>query len=98
MKCILNATTPYEQTKGLSLFPDLKDDEYALFSYDKDTLNAFWNKDVIYPIDIAFYDYNKKLLYKTSMEKDQREPVFSPLPYRYVVETKKGKWDNKFAF
>lgn len=98
MRRVLLAKSPEEKRLGLSVIPKLADDEYALFEYDSDSFGMYWNKNVKYPIDIGFYDQYKTLIFKTSMEADQRTLVFSPEPYRYVIETNKGKLNKELAF
>jgi uncharacterized membrane protein (UPF0127 family) len=98
MRRVLHAKTLTDKTLGLSLFPNLTEEEFAQFDYDELTFHPYWNKNVNYPIDIGFYDENKRLIHKTSMDADQRALVYSPSPYRYVIETRKGCLKDEFAF
>jgi uncharacterized membrane protein (UPF0127 family) len=98
MKLVLHAKTLEEKRIGLAAVPVLGTDEYAQFDYDEISYQPYWNKNVRYPIDIGFYDENKNLIHKTSMEADQRLPVYSPRGYKHVIETNKGQLPDKFAF
>ncbi len=84
-----------ERLKGLnSLEEPLKEDECVLFVFPFETTNSFWNKGVPYDIDIAFFDSNKRLIYKTSMKANQYKKVNPEKPYKYVVEANVGKLKN----
>ena len=98
MRCIKVANTLEEKRLGLSVVPKLGENEYMLFIYEIPAHHTYWNKGVKYPIDIGFFDKDKKLIHKTSMHAEQRTPVMSPKPYSFVVETNKGKLDRPFAF
>jgi uncharacterized membrane protein (UPF0127 family) len=86
-----------EHTTGLAAFPILNKDAVVIFIYDWDVSYPFWNKGVKYPIDLGFYDENYNLIYSTSLEPEQRNLVYSPKPYRFVVESNKGQLKN-FVF
>ena len=98
MKLRLTCNTISEKEEGLRAIDKLAEDEYALFIYVFPHSEPFWNKGVSYPIDIGFFDDNKNLIFKTTMNTNQRSPVYSPKPYNYVVETNEGKLAEKFAF
>lgn len=56
---------------------------------------GFWNKNVSFPIDVAFYDKDGILVAIRQLEANQLEPVFSGSnDIRWVIETQKG-WYKK---
>lgn len=56
---------------------------------------GFWNKNVSFPIDVAFYDRDGILVAVKQLEPNQLEPVFSGSDnVRWVIETQKG-WYEK---
>lgn len=87
LKIILTAKTPESRARGLKQIKTLGPNETALFIFSYDSEAYFWNKGVEYPIDIAFFDKEKNLIYKTSMEANQTKSITSTKPYRYVLET-----------
>jgi uncharacterized membrane protein (UPF0127 family) len=52
------AVTNDQQIKGLSVKDHLKENEGMLFVYEQPTRQAFWMKDMKFPIDIIWLDSN----------------------------------------
>jgi uncharacterized membrane protein (UPF0127 family) len=52
------AVTNDQQVKGLSVKDHLKENEGMLFVYEQPTRQAFWMKDMKFPIDIIWLDSN----------------------------------------
>ncbi len=84
------AKTVEERTRGLMFQKPLKPNEGALFVFDPPSLGYFWNKNVQFPIDIAFFDSQKRLTNVQYLGANQTQPVFSPGKYSYVVEAPLG--------
>jgi uncharacterized protein len=53
------ASTPEEQTKGLSGHPPIKDNEGMLFIFTDSIPRTFWMKNMLYPLDIIWINDNK---------------------------------------
>jgi len=73
-------------------------DSYAQYCAPKEDIRrnpGFWNKNVSFPIDVAFYDPDGILIAVKQLEANQLEPVFSGCnDVRYVIETQKD-WYKK---
>lgn len=89
------ASDDRSREKGLMFSEPLKDDECALFVFDKTGNYGFWNRNVNFPIDVAFYGTDKKLLHVGHLEAHQEIPVFpNGSKVKYVIETKSGWFDK----
>lgn len=55
--------TPEAQAKGLSGRASLKENEGMLFVFDGLDIYYFWMKDMNFPIDIIWFDENRKIIY-----------------------------------
>ena len=54
--------TEEERVKGLSLREKLDNDSVVLFVFDKPNFYGIWMKEMLFPIDIAWLDENKKIV------------------------------------
>lgn len=89
------ASDDRSREKGLMFSEPLKDDECALFVFDKTGNYGFWNRNVNFPIDVSFYGADKKLLHVGHLEAHQEIPVFpNGNKVKYVIETKSGWFDK----
>lgn len=90
------ADTDIKRELGLSGKEGLKDDEGLLFVFDTEGYYGFWMKDMNFPIDIAWLDKNKQIIYIESNVSPTTYPkVFSPsAPSLYVLETKANFFEN----
>lgn len=61
-----------------------------LFEFDHKTTTSFWNKNVSFPIDVAFFDEDYYLINVEQLEPNQLMSVTALKPYKYVIETNKG--------
>jgi hypothetical protein len=88
----LAATRP-DRRQGLMGVTDLLDLDGMLFSFDGDTTSAFWMKDTLIPLDIAFFDGAGSLVSVTTMEpcrQDQCPTYEAEGPYRFALEARQG--------
>lgn len=92
VKIIYTAKTPEERTKGLTLLPNqLGKDEGMLFIFDEPSDPAFWNRGVNYPIDVAFFDNERKLISISHLAANQEASVSCLTDHpKYVIETNYG--------
>jgi uncharacterized membrane protein (UPF0127 family) len=88
------ANNPQSQQKGLMGQKPLKSNEAVLFTYPNETKNQFWNKNVSFPIDVAFFNKNKELVDVITMEAGQTKPISSKKPFQYVLETPAGYFSS----
>ena len=86
MKVRFTAETPYDRARGLMFSKPLASDEIAVFKFDNDTTSGFWNRNVSYPIKIAFFDSNFNMVGFKDLAAEQTELATSLKPYRYAVE------------
>jgi uncharacterized membrane protein (UPF0127 family) len=94
-------TTPNSQAKGyMGAEAQPKEDEGLLFIYDRPMPLSFWMKNVKFPLDIIFFDSDRKYLGHSSMaphagERDHELPRYSSKkPARFAVELCAG-WCKK---
>lgn len=86
MKVRFVADTPYDRARGLMYSRPLDNDEIAIFKFDTNSTAGFWNKNVNYPIRIAFYDNNFNLVGLKQLDANTRDLVSGLKPYQYAVE------------
>jgi len=89
------ASTPQELSRGLMHQDPLKSNEGALFVYPKPVDGRFWNKNVSFPIDVGFFDEDKRLIDVRRLEAGQEEAVGSSKPFQFVLEAPEGYFRNK---
>lgn len=82
------ATTPSERAFGLMKRRKAPRDG-MLFVFPRDTTGAFWMKNTLVPLTIAFFDLNGKRVRKLSMTPCRRDPcpLYEPgRRYRFALE------------
>jgi uncharacterized membrane protein (UPF0127 family) len=87
------ADTPAERARGLMGRRHLEADSGMVFPFPEDTTAAFWMKDTLVPLSIAFYDGGGKILRILDMVpcKSDSCPVYSPgVSYRGALEVNLG--------
>jgi uncharacterized membrane protein (UPF0127 family) len=90
------ADTAHLREVGLGGKTHLAENQAMLFVFDTDGLYSFWMKDMQIPIDIAWLDADKRVVYllaNVSPDTYERTPpqVFTPpVAARYVVEMAAG--------
>lgn len=87
-----------EKAKGLSNRNSLKTNSGMLFYYENDTLNGFWMKDTLIPLDMLFLSEKGEIIYIEENAQPCTEPpcrVYNPgKVYRYVLEVN-GNWTKE---
>lgn len=83
------ADTEAKQQQGLSGKLGLPPNEGLLFVFDKPGYYGFWMKDMNFPIDIAWFDKDKRLIYLDSNVPPSSYPdiLVPDTPSLYVLET-----------
>lgn len=90
LKIKMIASDDTSRQKGLMFSEPIKSDECALFVFDKPGNYSFWNRNVSFPIDVAFYDSEKRLIHVGQLDSHQERSVgCGENRVKYVVETKK---------
>lgn len=87
------ADTVALQERGLSGVKQLTDGQAMLFVFPRASTYGFWMKDMLIPIDMAWFDADHKLIYMEKNADPSTYPkVFSPSASAlYVLETKAGE-------
>lgn len=86
------ALTPQERAQGLSGHSPLLADEGMLFIFETPSTYGFWMKDMLFSIDIVWFDQNKRVIHiEKSVSPESYPHVFTPIePALYVLEVSAG--------
>jgi uncharacterized membrane protein (UPF0127 family) len=84
------ARTPQERAKGLMGRKHLRPQEGMLFIFENEDYHAFWMKDTLIPLSIAFIDKEGRIVRITDMKPLTLESHSPPAPILYALEMKKG--------
>jgi uncharacterized protein len=87
------AETSAERARGLMGRTELADDAGMVFLFQHDSTSAFWMKDTLIPLSIAFYDDSGRIVRILDMEPCRQDPcpVYDPrATYRGALEVNKG--------
>jgi Na+/H+ antiporter NhaD/arsenite permease-like protein/uncharacterized membrane protein (UPF0127 family) len=88
---VLICDTEKTRAKGLQGFRQLKDNEAALFVFEKPEIVTFWMGSVAYPIDIVFIGPDKKIIrVYPNCSPGSRDLYPSEKPAAWVIETAAG--------
>jgi uncharacterized membrane protein (UPF0127 family) len=87
------ADSPSEREQGLMNRETLPADAGMAFVYPQDVRGAFWMKDTLIPLSIAFYSGDGRILKILDMEPCQADPcpLYDPgVAYRGALEVNQG--------
>ncbi len=85
------ADKPASLSKGLMHAEPLDDFEVAYFVFPETDNHSFWNKNVSFPLTLAFLDKNNKIVDFKDLEEHQTESVSANSnSVKYVVEANKN--------
>lgn len=92
---ILFADNDHKRTKGLMFHKPLKDHQVAYFIFPYEDCHSFWNKNVDFPLSLAFLNKEDQIVDILDMEA-QSEKSATPKSHevKYVVEGNKGIFDK----
>ena len=78
--------------KGLSGHTPLASNEGMLFVFPVDTKSGFWMKDMLFPIDIIWFDANRQIVdvWENASPSSYPEIRTPRAPAQYVVELSSG--------
>jgi uncharacterized membrane protein (UPF0127 family) len=82
-----------ERAQGLMGRTELAPDAGMVFLFPEPTRGAFWMKDTLIPLSIAFYDDEGRILRILDMEPCRRDPcrLYDPeVAYRGALEVNQG--------
>lgn len=82
------------RARGLMFASPLEQNEIALFVFPHSERHAFWNKNVEFPLDLAFLDENGKVVDLKNLEAQSESSVRPDSAARFVVEASHGTFDR----
>jgi uncharacterized membrane protein (UPF0127 family) len=91
------ADSASEREQGLMGRPELPDDAGMVFIFPADSTSAFWMKDTLIPLSIAFYDESGAIVRILDMEPCTRDPcvLYDPeASYRGALEVNRGAFER----
>jgi uncharacterized protein len=91
------ADTEAERARGLMGRRELQDDAGMVFVFPTDSTSAFWMKDTLIPLSIAFYDERGTIVRILDMEPCTRDPcvLYDPeASYRGALEVNRGAFEG----
>jgi uncharacterized membrane protein (UPF0127 family) len=99
-QCLLLAKDEVQRERGLMFVTDadLGGHGGMLFEFPQDDQGAFWMKNTILPLSIAYLASDGTIVSKSDMDPCPLDtatcPTYpAPAPYRYAVEVPKGRLD-----
>ena len=91
------ADTQAERARGLMGRRELPDDGGMIFAFPTDSTSAFWMKDTLIPLSIAFYDESGTIMRILDMEPCTQDPcaLYDPqASYRGALEVNRGAFER----
>ena len=89
------ADNDYKRAKGLMHADPLADEEVVFFIFPHSDFYSFWNRNVSFDLSLAFLDEMGRVVDFGDLKAESEKPVASSRPARFVIEAKKGAFDNK---
>jgi uncharacterized protein len=86
-----------ERARGLMGRRELQEDAGMVFVFLTDSTSAFWMKDTLIPLSIAFYDERGTIVRILDMEPCTRDPcvLYDPeASYRGALEVNRGAFER----
>jgi uncharacterized membrane protein (UPF0127 family) len=86
-----------ERERGLMERTELDPDAGMVFVYPSDVSGAFWMKNTLIPLSIAFYAGDGRIVKILDMEPCREDPcpLYDPgVPYRGALEVNQGAFDR----
>jgi len=88
------ADTPIERSTGLMFRTQMDENTGMLFVFPDDTPRAFWMKNTLLPLSIAFMDEHGVILNVEDMQPQTEAPHPSRGPSKYALELNQGWFDH----
>jgi uncharacterized protein len=83
-----------EQRRGLMERTELAENAGMLFVFDREQPLAFWMKDTLIPLSIAYIDSNGRIVDTQNMQPLDETPHPSAEPAKYALEVNQGFFRN----
>jgi uncharacterized membrane protein (UPF0127 family) len=84
------AASPARRATGLMHRESLAEDAGMLFVWPQDTTGAFWMRNTLVPLSVAFVRADGTIIHLADMEPLTEDRHVSPEPYRFAVEANQG--------
>jgi uncharacterized membrane protein (UPF0127 family) len=84
------ADDPQKRSVGLMHRETLPDDAGMLFAWEQETTGAFWMRNTLIPLSIAFIKADGTIVHIEDMEPLTDATHVSPEPFRFAVEANQG--------
>lgn len=93
---VVVADTPALREQGLSGHEILAPNEGMLFVFSEPTLSGFWMKDMRFPIDIIYFDADRRIVDVWESATPESYPkIFMPrVPAQFVLEVPAGFFED----
>ncbi len=88
------ARTPEERSKGLMHRKSMPEDSGMLFIYPENRIPAFWMKNTLIPLSIAFIDPGGMIIDIQDMEPETEDHHSPPSRIGYALEMNKGWFEH----
>ena len=89
------ANTHESREKGLMHARPLHEDEAALFVFPSSSRYAFWNKNVSFPLSLAFCNEHGQVVDIKDLEAQSTQPVAPSREARFVIEVAQGAFERR---
>ncbi len=89
---VFMADTPQKKAQGLGNFTGIPREDGMLFTFSKPEAIDIWMKDMLFPIDVLWFDENAKLVHIVERMRPDSFPqrFFSEVPALFVLEVNAG--------
>lgn len=84
------ARDPDERSRGLMFRQSLPPDHGMLFLFSSEEVQAFWMRNTVIPLSIAYADASGRIVRIADLEPLDERPVTSIAPARYALEMNRG--------
>lgn len=87
---LMIADTPEKRAKGLEGVDRLEPDTGMLFVFEQPIIQCMWNRNIKYPLDVAFFTENWSIINAERMEAGSAKKTCPISPAKFAVETNAG--------
>ncbi len=88
------ADTPESRARGLMERASMPADQGMLFVFPESDFRAFWMRNTLIPLSIAYMDERLRILEIHDMEPLDETPVPSRFPAMFALEVNQGAFDD----
>lgn len=92
------AATDKERMRGLMYREELPENHGMLFLFPKERVRAFWMKNTLIPLSIAYADSSGRIVHIADLEPHSESSVSSRFPSRYALEMNRGWFEKNGVF